>query len=725
MSIDQDIANSAKQLDIDVRINHQITNGDENTEVATEGGPVPSIRKRLKDIESEWAKTADPLANDLAQSVQLTKEYQDKAAVSSFTAAEQADRSKQAADASANHANTASESSNEAIISAKLAAEELPKVIAEGASQVKAILDEGQRQVGLVINTGAQQTVNVKAYADKAKDAQIVAEQAANNSATSAENAAGSVTKAAQEANCASTEANRAELASQSSFDSAGDSAASASSSASSATLASTHKTSAEQAQTKSEAAAAKSELAKNCSEVAASQSENYSISSGQHAAAAMNSQNAAKVSETAAAKSASDSFTHSQASAGSVTDSQASAKTSAVEAAKAQQCVVNATAQADRAEAASAGSLKKTENLSDITDKLISRINLDVYSKSETDDLLGNLELLPDQAGSAGKLLGTDGATANWVNPSVALPYQVGHGGKFLQTDGMVATWQITPVVNPNLLINGDLSVCQRGTVFDFPGYTADMWYVDNLITGHLDLSVDPIIVSELTFGFQCSSWVNGIRQILRLKMYGLSGKKVTAHAIVSGPQGKTTKISIDDIGESPPFTFTGQSQHISHTFTVTDDISVLPTDVIIRFHKDCTASPNEIVYLSDMKLEIGDVPTIFTPYEYISNLLNCQRYYYQLDYGDYLGVGSGQSGNLRYIYHHPTEMELIPVVTVEGNVMTKLGGAGTNTSSTPMSVDFVNQKCMSITTVNGYRADFTAPYGMVEGTVKVSAEP
>ena len=718
MSIDQDIANSAKQLDIDVRINHQITNGDENTEVATEGGPVPSIRKRLKDIESEWAQTADPLADDLAQAVQLTKEYQDKAAVSSFTAAEQADRSRKAADASDKHSKTASESANEAIISAKLAAEELPKVTAEGASQVKAILDEGQRQVGLVIDTGAQQTANVKAYADKAEYAKNLAEQAETNSELSAlktaqdalevnaiakkfsDDSDQAIVAATEQANIAtlaaeksessearsSQNANRSGIAADLAEAASKSSAVSANASEISASNASEHRTEAEKAQIRSELASADSEEAKIESEIAANQS-----------------------------------VTHAEYSRQSADNSSTQADRAETEADRAK-------LEADRASIAGGASqdaLKKTSNLSDLTDKTISRTNLDVYSKGETDNKIDSNDSLPDQSGQDGKLLGTDGTAAEWVDPSVALPYQTGHNGKFLQTDGTVATWQITPVVNPNLLINGDLSVCQRGTVFDFSGYTADMWYVDNLITGHLDVSVDPIILSELAFGSQCSSWVNGIRQILRSKMYCFSGKQVTAHAIVSGPQGKTTKISIDDIGESPPFTFTGQSQHISHTFTVTDDLSVLPKDVIIRFHKDCTASPNEIVYLSDMKLEIGNVATIFTPYEYISNLLNCQRYYYQLDYGDYLGVGSGQSGNLRYIYRHPTEMELIPVVTVEGNVMTKLGGAGTNTSSTPMNVDFVNKKSMSITTVNGYRADFTAPYGMVEGTVKVSAEP
>ena len=86
MSIDQDIANSARQLEADVKINHQITHGGDTVEVPTEGGPVPSIRKRLKDIETEWAKTADPLASELEDVVQVTRDYKEAAAASAETA---------------------------------------------------------------------------------------------------------------------------------------------------------------------------------------------------------------------------------------------------------------------------------------------------------------------------------------------------------------------------------------------------------------------------------------------------------------------------------------------------------------------------------------------------------------------------------------------------------------------------------------------------------------
>ena len=78
MSIDQDIANSSKILAQDVEINHEITHGDKDTEVPTEGGPVPTIAKRLHDIETEWSQQADPLAEELAEAVQLTQQYRDE-----------------------------------------------------------------------------------------------------------------------------------------------------------------------------------------------------------------------------------------------------------------------------------------------------------------------------------------------------------------------------------------------------------------------------------------------------------------------------------------------------------------------------------------------------------------------------------------------------------------------------------------------------------------------
>ena len=185
MSIDQDIANSAKQLEADVEINHQITHGGDTVEVPTEGGPVPSIRKRLKDIETEWAKTADPLADNLASTVQVTKGYKD-----------------------------------DADTSAAEAAEEVPKVQAEGVKQVKTVTDqgaasveqvkvEGSKQTGLVNSAGASNLNKVNAAGETAKQAASQAQAIANKFG----DVDGAVTAATHQANRATAEADRAKEA--------------------------------------------------------------------------------------------------------------------------------------------------------------------------------------------------------------------------------------------------------------------------------------------------------------------------------------------------------------------------------------------------------------------------------------------------------------------------------------------------------------------------------
>lgn len=78
MSVDQRIVRATETLEADVKITSDVTHGDDSTEIPSLGGPIPSLRKRLKDIETEWAKTADPLAEDLAEAVQLTRQYRDE-----------------------------------------------------------------------------------------------------------------------------------------------------------------------------------------------------------------------------------------------------------------------------------------------------------------------------------------------------------------------------------------------------------------------------------------------------------------------------------------------------------------------------------------------------------------------------------------------------------------------------------------------------------------------
>ena len=164
MSVDQRIEAATDQLEVDVGLNHQITHGDNTTIVQTEGGPVSSISKQLTDIETEWAKTADPLAEDLASAVQLTESYRTEAGQSAATA--------------------------EA---------ELGKVQAEGAAQLQAVNSAGSSQLSEINSRGAEQIQLASDEADRSTEHSIISQQASqacaeseSQSALSASNAASS-----------------------------------------------------------------------------------------------------------------------------------------------------------------------------------------------------------------------------------------------------------------------------------------------------------------------------------------------------------------------------------------------------------------------------------------------------------------------------------------------------------------------------------------------------
>lgn len=526
--------------------------------------------------------------------------------------------------------------------------------------------DELRKDVALTteIITGNEHTVVEVAPGNTVRSPKKMIEDCYQETQQAIEEKFESLDKAVRDAGA---EADRAEVASQSSSDSAGDSATSASAAAGSATSASAHDEAAEQAHAKSEAAADESKTAAN-------QSETHSITSGQHAAAALDSQNAAKVSETAAAKSASVSLTHSQDSAGSATDSEASAGTSAAEAVKAQQCVVDAIAQADRAEAeadraekAGVDSLKKTGNLSDLADKPISRTNLDVYSKGEIDHKIDSKDSLPEQAGQ---------------------------DKKFLQTDGTNASWQPAAISNPNLLINGDFSVWQRGTSFNFAPnisvYSADRWVAYSMkavsvanhdvfttksaiaFTSHSTVGQYPLFDQVIENGviliknkkITCSLilGVNYAEELNNPKLHSMEIINQARNKVLAGVFDGTPDLKIESLQNGNWVKYSGT--FYAGEFTTDDgDHCALR----IAFKNDI---PEFSAWISEVKLELGSVATPFIPDDPATSLAKCQRYYIKNIFNGTRMDQDGYNATWSLLnIDFPTTMRTVPTITLYGN--------------------------------------------------------
>ena len=166
----------------------------------------------------------------------------------------------------------------------------------------------------------------------------------------------------------------------------------------------------------------------------------------------------------------------------------------------------------------------------------------------------------------------------------------------------------------NPNLLINGDLSVNQRGeaTYTGANKYTADRWQQGS---GAFDYSTKTWTPSS-----QYSGFVQKIEDVDKFK-----GQTVTISAkinSVSNTSGFDLLIN-DGSNHRTGTTFTGAGIR-SYTYT----ISASATQVRFGFIYLGTATTDTLSF-DWVKVEFGSVATPFSPRPYAEEFALCQRYY------------------------------------------------------------------------------------------------
>lgn len=186
-----------------------------------------------------------------------------------------------------------------------------------------------------------------------------------------------------------------------------------------------------------------------------------------------------------------------------------------------------------------------------------------------------------------------------------------------------------VSQLSNPNLLINGDFSINQRGqsSYSEFANkYCVDRWRT----------SGNSVTVTPMDYG--CSVSVGGtgqyysvLEQIIE-DYASLIGKPVTLSANIKSvsvnlqPYQYSIRIRCYDtnneiIGSSEDWITT--AGNYSCTFTVPSNTAKVSCLLYKNKAVDCTF---EIEY---MKLEIGSVATPFSPRPYAEELAMCQRYY------------------------------------------------------------------------------------------------
>jgi hypothetical protein len=274
-------------------------------------------------------------------------------------------------------------------------------------------------------------------------------------------------------------------------------------------------------------------------------------------------------------------------------------------------------------------------------------------------------------------------------------------NGGEIIGPDG-----KSTSGYSPNLLINGDFNINQRGTsTYTASGYTVDRWY-NSFTAGKL--------VTSITKAYQ-NAYTNNSYLQMNLSSVSANGGNISIYQSLEDNSngcsplcGKTVTFSvgIDSLVDYLQLfieyypTSTGSPVDIvfplpnvtnsssGNRYSVTANIPALNGCKVrcgISSSRSITTSDTLklIAAIWEAKLEVGSVPTPFVPRPYAEELALCQRYYQSTDSGLAHAVcGTGMVCGERFT----VPMRTTPTVTIYGwngttNVLNEIQLSGTTT--------------------------------------------
>lgn len=218
-----------------------------------------------------------------------------------------------------------------------------------------------------------------------------------------------------------------------------------------------------------------------------------------------------------------------------------------------------------------------------------------------------------------------------------------------------------VSQLSNPNLLINGDFSINQRGeTSYSTNNkYTVDRW---NLLYGSLIVNNDGSVTHT------SNNTCQGIRQYIEYPSR-LAGKTVTLSCKCSSTGQKTIQLNRNSTNLGNINVPTSGDSVLSFSTTIPSDISDDDKLIVILY----TPAAGQSITYYWAKLEIGSVATAFSPRPYAEELALCQRYYQKYSpTNSYSLIGTGIVFSTRVIaigVSLPVTLRTSPTLTVNGD--------------------------------------------------------
>lgn len=198
--------------------------------------------------------------------------------------------------------------------------------------------------------------------------------------------------------------------------------------------------------------------------------------------------------------------------------------------------------------------------------------------------------------------------------------------------------TYANTTFSNPNLLINGDFQVWQKGESFNAAGYTADRWrnaQTNTAVTKiqHLQEGLCSKFAIKLTKTKDNGGNIH-LHQTLEDYKTILKGKTLTVSFWAIGVGGFNGYFGVQ-IGNTNGTTFNLTNKWTKYQYTVKGVDTSEETDIRRRgvfFYSLGANQPQtgQGLAITEVKLEYGEVATPFVPRMYAEELALCQRYFY-----------------------------------------------------------------------------------------------
>lgn len=244
----------------------------------------------------------------------------------------------------------------------------------------------------------------------------------------------------------------------------------------------------------------------------------------------------------------------------------------------------------------------------------------------------------------------------------------------------------------NPNLLINGDFRVNQRGkTSYTSDGYTIDRWYSSYFTVNKYSDSIK--ITSTGNYGSR-------FFQVLPYDVNHFYGKKITISADIRSIETAGGHVELV-IRNCSSLTGTVNNEWTSDMIT-TPGVKSFTVEIPSYMSGNKLVAGiagynlGNIITLKYIKVEFGDVATPFIPRPMCEELSLCQAYYLKIGDNNYTCYGLGTafgSTRVEVVIDYPRTMQKkVPTLTVSGSIrlnQNNLSVAGTSANTLTIEMD------------------------------------